>query len=181
MPSFKFFKSNKLRTDRLIIRPYTEDDLLVFHEICRNPNIGNNGGWKPHESIVESEQILKYYFIQEPFRWAVARRDTKELIGSIGFSWDEKRTYDEVKSLGYWLNEMYWGQGYMTEAVRAVVKYAFENLNFEYISADCYADNFGSRRVLEKAGFEFEGTLHRGAKSADGKIHDLLCYFLCRD
>lgn len=171
-------KSMILRTERLIIRSYSEDDLLLFHEICRNPNVGNNGGWKPHKTISESEQILRYYYIQEPFRWAIIRKDTKEFIGSIGFSRDEKRTNDEVRSLGYWLNELYWGQGYMTEAVCAVVKYAFERLNFEYISADCYSDNPASRRVLEKTGFKFEGILKRGAKSQDGKIHDLMCYFL---
>lgn len=171
------FKHKTLKSKRLIIRPYTKSDLNEFHRICSNPNIGIMGGWKPHTTPEESLNILRYYFMAEPNRWAITLKSSKQFIGSIGFSDDEKRNNPSVKSLGYWLAEEFWGQGLMSEAVETVTDYAFNKLGYEIITADCYPHNHGSRRVLEKCGFIHEGTLHEATVIYNGDIYDLECFY----
>lgn len=80
--------------------------------------------------------------------------------------------------LGYWLKEDHWGQGLMSEAVRAVLKYGFTNLELHLISANCYPHNLRSQRVLEKNRFQYEGQLRQAELMYDGRIYDHLCYFL---
>ncbi|MBE6314133.1 MAG: GNAT family N-acetyltransferase [Bacteroidales bacterium] len=173
-----FNKFTTIKTDRLMIRPYKLSDLYDLHRVCSNERIGLTGGWKPHGSLEESEWILRNYFMAKENRWAIVLRTNDEFIGSIGFSEDEKRTNPNVKSLGYWMAEEHWGNGYMSEAVVAVVNYAFRKLGFEIITADCYPHNPASRRVLEKSGFIYEGTLHEAVKIFNGEIYDLECFYL---
>lgn len=173
-----FKKLTTIKTDRLVIRPYKLSDLLDLHRVCCNERIGLTGGWKPHESLEESEWILRNYFMAEENRWAIVLRKTDEFVGSIGFSEDEKRKNPNVRSLGYWMAEEHWGRGYMSEAVAAVVDYAFRKLGFEIITADCYSHNPASRRVLEKSGFIYEGTLHEAVQIFNGEIYDLECFYM---
>lgn len=82
--------------------------------------------------------------------------------------------------LGYWLAEPYWGRGIMTEAVRAVVRHGFNSGLLQRIEAFVYANNRASTRVLEKAGFTFEGRL-RSNVIKDGEVLDSLLYSRLRD
>ena len=88
-------------------------------------------------------------------------KDTKQLIGSVGIIPDPKRENPQVRMLGYWLDESYWGKGYMTEAVQGVLNYGFEELRLSLITATCYPHNKRSQKVLKKNGFIYEGTLHQ--------------------
>lgn len=173
-----FRKSATLKTERLLIRPYKLSDLSDLYRICSNERVGVKGGWKPHESIEESEYILRNYFMAEDNRWAIILRSNDEFIGSIGLSEDEKRANPNVRSLGYWIAEEHWGNGYMSEAVYAVVNHVFRKLGFEILTADCYPHNPASRRVLEKSGFIYEGTLHEAMQIYNGEIYDLECFYL---
>jgi RimJ/RimL family protein N-acetyltransferase len=100
-------------------------------------------------------------------------------IGGIGLE-----LYEDVLrgcgELGYWLGEEHWGRGLATEAVRAVVPYAFEKLELRRLQALAYAANVASARVLEKAGFQLEGTLRRQVVK-DGRVMDALLYSRLRD
>ena len=78
------------------------------------------------------------------------------LIGGVTLS-NIRRGVAQTGSLGYWAGEMYAGKGYITAAVRAVVRYAFDDLELHRVEAACQPDNMASRRVLEKAGFTQEG------------------------
>lgn len=80
-----------------------------------------------------------------------------ELVGGLTLS-NIRRGVAQTCSLGYWAGEMYAGKGYITSAVRAVVRYAFEDLELHRVEAACQPDNIASRRVLEKAGFTHEGS-----------------------
>jgi RimJ/RimL family protein N-acetyltransferase len=77
--------------------------------------------------------------------------------------------------VGYWLGEEFWGRGIMTEAVTAVTNFCFENFALRRISAEVFANNPASARVLEKAGFTFEGRLKNDVLK-DGKLLDSLLY-----
>ena len=78
----------------------------------------------------ESREILHGAFIGQEGIWAVTLKDTQQLIASIGIVPDPKRENPQVRMLGYWLDEPYWGKGYMSEAVQAVLNYGFNELQY---------------------------------------------------
>jgi ribosomal-protein-alanine N-acetyltransferase len=86
----------------------------------------------------------------------IFRHDDDALIGGVTLS-NIRRGVAQMASLGYWAGEMFVGRGYTTAAVRAVVRYAFEDLDLHRVEAACQPDNLASRRVLETAGFTHEG------------------------
>lgn len=145
---------------------------------CQNPNLGNNAGWKPHETPEESLKILQTIFIPQKDTWAITKKENQQLIGAIGIMPDPKRENPNAGMIGYWLDEAQWGKGYMSEAVSVVLEYGFNQLGLILISANCYPQNERSQRVLKKMGFTYEGMLHQAEVSYDGKIHDHLCYYL---
>ncbi|MBD1824140.1 GNAT family N-acetyltransferase [Cyanobacteria bacterium FACHB-DQ100] len=104
------------------------------------------------------------------------RNSNAELIGSIGIGEIDPQSY--VAELGYWLAPEYWGQGIMTEAVRNFVRYAFTDLNLLRLWTRVFEFNPGSRRVLEKNGFQLEGIqrqhVYRNGKFVDDYLYGLL-------
>ncbi|MBL8530707.1 MAG: GNAT family N-acetyltransferase [Hyphomonadaceae bacterium] len=86
----------------------------------------------------------------------VFRDEDDELLGGVTLS-NIRRGVAQMASLGYWAGERHAGKGYTTAAVRAVVMYAFDDLDLHRVEAACQPNNFASRRVLEKAGFTHEG------------------------
>ena len=69
----------------------------------------------------------------------------------------------------------------MPEAVKAVIKYAFEEERLELISVQHFRFNSKSKRVIEKCGFKYEGTLRKGRKLFNGKVVDLVCYSMLKE
>ena len=88
--------------------------------------------------------------------------------------------YCKCAELGYWLGRDYWGQGFMTEAVRRICREAFAVWDILRIQAEVFAPNAGSRRVLEKAGFTLEGTKRRGVYK-NGQVLDACVYALLKE
>lgn len=107
--------------------------------------------------------------------WAIRRADG-ELIGSIGLM---DMTEGERAEVGYWLAKPYWGHGWMTASVVRVCATGFERYGLKRIHARVFATNPTSARVLEKAGFDHEGT-QRDHYFRDGKPMDVLLYGLLR-
>ncbi|HAK05116.1 MAG TPA: GNAT family N-acetyltransferase [Firmicutes bacterium] len=168
-----------LETPRLILRPFTLKDLPAFFAYAKKENIGPNAGWKPHQSIEESETILKQ-FINAETLWAITLKKDGHLIGSIGLHEDKHRHNPRVKSLGYVLDDVFWGQGIVTEAARRVIRYAFEMLEIDMLSVGHYPLNERSKRVVEKCGFIYEATLRQAVVRYDGTVLDLVLYYLDR-
>lgn len=107
--------------------------------------------------------------------WAI-RNGTGELIGGVGLI---GVSTGEKAEIGYWLAQPYWGQAIMTDVVRRLCSHAFDHYDLQRIYAQAYATNPASARVLEKAGFELEGTL-RSHFFRDGKSCDVLFFGLMR-
>ena len=99
-------------------------------------------------------------------------------VGSIGV-FRRENIHRQTAELGYYLAEEYWGKGIMTEAVTQVCKYVFEKSDVIRIYAEPFAYNAPSCRVLEKAGFQYEGTL-RSYAVKNGKILDMKMYSLLK-
>lgn len=100
------------------------------------------------------------------------------VIGSISV-FRQGNIHRQTGELGYYIAEGYWGKGIMTEAVRQICAYVFENSDLLRIYAEPFAHNAASCRVLEKAGFRYEGTL-RGNAVKNGKVIDMRMYALLR-
>lgn len=169
-----------IETDRLILRPFKYTDCDDLYEYAKNPNIGPNAGWKPHENVDESKVVLRC-FIEEDEVLAIVWKVNNKVIGSLGLHKDPLRSADNVKMLGYVLSEDYWGKGIITEASRAALAYAFRDLDLTLVTVNHYAHNQKSRRVIEKCGFKYEGTLRHSAKIFSGETYDLLCYSMTKD
>ena len=100
-------------------------------------------------------------------------------VGAIGLH-PGQDVHRRTAELGYWLAEPYWGHGIATAAVRAFVAYGFETFPLDRIYASAYANNPASVRVLEKAGFQFEGRMRKNVIK-DGVVLDSLLYAIVRD
>lgn len=110
----------------------------------------------------------------ETFAFAIIA-DSK-VIGSIGV-FRQENIHRQTAELGYYIAEEYWGKGIMTEAIKQICEYVFNKSDIIRIYAEPFAYNTASCRVLEKAGFQYEGTLRSNA-SKNGKVIDMKMYSL---
>ena len=113
----------------------------------------------------------------ETFAFAITLDD--KVIGSIGV-FRQQNIHRQTAEMGYYIAEEYWGKGIMTDAVKQICDYVFKNSDILRIYAEPFAYNTGSCRVLEKAGFQYEGTLRNNAVK-NGKVIDMKMYSLLRE
>ena len=137
-----------LETQRLILREWRKTDVSDLFDIMKNSSV-IMGGWKPHSNINITGDVLNEY-IECDDRWAVALKDSKKVIGCVRVYPDNNRGNFYAKSINYVLSEDYWGNGYITEAMKRIIKYLFEELDIDLLSAFHYPDNIKSKKVLEK-------------------------------
>lgn len=157
-----------LETERLILRNWKTDDVNDLFEYAKNPNIALMAGWKTHENIEESLHTLQAFREADDI-WAIECKEDQKVIGQLRLSADNNRgkfsINNAAKYISYALSEIYWGKGYMTEAVNRVVQYAFEELKCEVLTAFYYPENIRSKRVIEKCGFQYETTIQSESNS----------------
>ncbi len=112
----------------------------------------------------------------ETFAFAITVDE--KAIGSIGV-FRQANIHRQTAELGYYIAEEYWGKGIMTEAVKQICRYVFDNSDIIRIYSEPFAQNMASCRVLEKAGFQYEGTLRSNAVK-NGKVIDMKMYSLLK-
>ena len=144
-----------LETDRLILRPWVEDDAEELYKYAKDPDVGPMAGWPVHTSVEKSREIIRSV-LSAPETYAVCLKETGKPVGSIGLHRNDLATQDDEYELGYWLGKPYWGQGLIPEASREVLRYAFEDLGMNRIWCGYYDGNEKSRRVQVKLGFEYQ-------------------------
>ena len=171
-----------LQTERLTLRPLEPSDAPRIAELAGEREIARNTESIPHPYTEEDarEFIARTREDMESGRAAVlaiCRRDDDALIGAAGLEFE---TSHGRARLGYWIGRPYWDRGFATEAVRALVRWCFEETGFERIYAEAFSRNPASRRVLEKVGMAHEGTLRRHFEKWGEKL-DLEIYGLLRD
>ena len=111
--------------------------------------------------------------------WSYAIASDEEAIGGIGLRWQQD-VHRRSAEIGYWVGEPFWGQGIATKAVRALTEYAFVNPGLIRIYASVFELNPASARVLEKAGYTYEGRLRKSV-TKDGITIDQLLYAIVRE
>jgi ribosomal-protein-alanine N-acetyltransferase len=124
------------------------------------------------------EEVRAEYTAQEGLTWAVTLKNSVTVLGLFGFhDWNK---YHRRAEIGYDLARAYWGQGIGAEAVRAMVRFGFEQMNLNRIYAGTIADNYESVRLLEKVGFQREGVRRQYSWEEDSTFHDSAMYSLLR-
>lgn len=169
-----------ITTDRLYLSPFKESDAADFYEYAKNPNVGPIAGWAPHKSVEDTLEIMNAWFMHEN-AWTIRFKDQEKMIGVIALEHDKYRPDARSKEIGYSLSEAYWGQGIMTEAAKAVMKYAFEELDLEIIGICTGEVNKRSQRVIEKCGFRYEGKIRKTYEVYDGTLRDSLVFSILRE
>ncbi len=150
----------ELTTERLKLRPWRESDLDDFYAYASVDGVGQMAGWKPHSSKEESAEILSM-FIEEKKTFALEYEG--KVIGSVGIEEYNETFYPELDALygreiGYALSKDYWGQGFMPEAVQAVLSYLFREVRLDFVLVGHFDWNTQSRRVIQKCGFHYSKT-----------------------
>ncbi len=148
-----------LQTARLILRKPREDDApLIFRTYGQDAEVTRYLMWRPHTHVQDAQTAIQRFVSgwtsETRFCWLIVTRDADELVGSIAARKDENGV-----NLGYLLARSHWGRGLMTEAVAAIVRWAFSDPSIFRVWAVCDVENRASARVLEKAGFLCEGVL----------------------
>ena len=157
------------------IRSYRAGDKPALVTHADNANVARNLRDRfPHPYTPKvADWWLKHVAAQEPeTAFAIATAD--ELIGGIGVELGED-VHHRSGEIGFWLGEAFWGRGIVTRAVIAFTPWAFERFDLLRIWAGVFESNPASARVLEKAGYAFEGR-HRAAVMKDGRALDELIY-----
>lgn len=169
----------RLETERLILRDFQESDAEGLFAYAQNPKIGPAAGWAPHKTLEESQYFVRM-FIQADDVWALEDKVSGKLAGSLGLHHDDKRSIPTARMIGYVLAEEFWGRGLMPEAVRAVLRYVFTEMALDIVSVNHFPSNTQSKRVIEKCGFRYEGTLRMAARKFNGELTDHVCYSMTR-
>lgn len=144
-------------TDRLILRPWREDDAVELYKYASDAEVGSPAGWLPHTSVENSREIIRTV-LSAPETYAVCLKEDGKPIGSVGFHRNDLAEDDDEYELGYWIGKPFWGQGLIPEASRELLRYAFEELGMQRIWCGYYEGNTKSRRVMEKLGFVYHHT-----------------------
>jgi RimJ/RimL family protein N-acetyltransferase len=158
-----------------MIRSWEIDDAAAIVKYANNKRIWRNlrDAFPQPYGLSDAEDFLKKVTAHDR-ECVFAISNQKEAIGGIGMVIGED-VHRHAAELGYWLAEPFWNKGIMTQAVQLIVEYAFENLNLYRIYAEPDEGNDASVRVLEKAGFQYEGRLKTSAYK-DGKFLDQLLF-----
>ncbi len=156
----KHLSTKRLVTDRLILRRQTELDIdeLFFMQV--NPLLRNHmGPYKLGNNIEKShkfvKEMLSKYKEDDFYRWVIERKDNHEVIGCIMLNMHDERA--KTAGIDYFLKHSEWSKGYMSEATREVMRFAFDDLLLERIESSGAKENPGTWKVMEKCGMKYEG------------------------
>ncbi len=156
-----FFENHPaLETERLVLREVTVADAADLHEYFSDPE---TAVYLPHTaltSISQTKEILarnaEYLTARKSFRFAIVRRMDGKVIGTLDLH--NFGAQNHRMEVGYVFTRSYWGFGYATEAVREVIRFAFEVMGIHRIEAECQTDNIRSILLLERCGMIREAT-----------------------
>lgn len=179
---FDFSTFPTLTTERLLLRELQLSDaadMLVFRG---DPYVQRFNG-PVYESINEAKVSIENehaaYNAQTAINWAVNLKNSDKVLGAFSIHhWSRNHRRAEV---GYDLARVYWGQGIASEALKAVLRFGFGQMNLNHIYAGTIADNHESVRLLENAGFHRDGLRRKWSWEDDGTFHDGALYSLLHD
>ena len=157
-PTLREASSCVLETERLMLRRPTLADVKAIARLANDRRIAENTRRLPHPYLQDHAVAFVRAMADEKAETAFLIESNHTPVGMVGVNWREQ----EAPELGYWLGVEYWGQGFATEAARAVIDFAFEEFDIEHLMSGARVANPNSRNILEKCGFQWSGVeLHR--------------------
>ncbi|RRC92447.1 N-acetyltransferase [Erysipelotrichaceae bacterium OH741_COT-311] len=153
-----------LKTNRLTLRPFHQEDLEDFYQYASVDGVGQMAGWRPHSSKEETQAILDS-FVKKKKTFALEYQG--KVIGSLGIEEYNVEKFPEFndkkcRQLGFVLAKEHWGKGFMVEAVNEVLCYLFEDIGLDLILCGYFLKNKQSQRVQEKCGFQpYRKSMHQ--------------------
>ena len=158
-----------------------EDAEAIFAEYAQDAEVTKYLTWRPTGNIEDTRKHLRTSATAwkegKAFQWVILRKEDDQLLGAVGVRVDGHKV-----ELGYVLARRFWGKGYMTETVRAVVNWALKEKEVYRIWAVCDVENQASARVMEKVGMQCEGILHRWTMhpNRSDEPRDCYCYAITK-
>lgn len=171
-----------IETERILLRKMSLKDAKDMFEYAQDSQASKYTGWYTHNSIQDTKLFLQYtinnYKNNQLSNWGIVQKAEQKFIGTAGFvDWNIEHAKAEI---GYTLSRKYWGKGYMTEVVNAIIYFGFRTMMLNRIEARCVIENIASARVMEKVGMKYEGIL-RGCMFMKGKYRDLKMYSILKE
>ena len=149
-----------METERLILRPWCEDDAESLFAFAKDPAVGPIAGWPSHTSVENSREIIRNVLaVNETY--AVCLKTDNKAIGSIGLMIGTQSNLDLPETegeIGYWIGVPFWGMGLIPETTKELIRHAFVDLNLETLWCGYFEGNAKSKRVQEKCGFVYHHT-----------------------
>lgn len=147
-----------LETERLLLRPFEDNDAESLYEFAKDPEVGPIAGWPPHRSVDESRDVIRNVLCGKE-TYAVCLKTDGKPIGTIELKLNGRTDMterDDECELGYCLARPFWGRGVMPEAARELLRHAFEDAGMTKVWVGYYEGNTKSKRVQEKLGFRYQ-------------------------
>ena len=171
-----------IETERLLLRKITLNDASDMFDYASNPEVSEYTMWSTHTSIEDTKYFLKsltkMYKRRELVDWGIVHKAEKKFIGTCGYvEWSMTHSRAEI---GYAISARYWREGYMSEAVNAIIEFGFREMLLNRIVGRCEVNNIASARVMEKVGMQLEGIL-RQQLFVKGRYWDLKIYSILRE
>lgn len=175
------FPMEAIETGRLLLRRMEMSDAKDLFDYSRDPQVALHVLWDAQKNISESRAyikcMLRKYRAGDPASWCIVRRDQGRVVGTIGYMWFQPE--NNAAEVGYSLARDCWNQGFMTEALQAVLRYSFEEMGINRIEAQHEVGNPASGAVMRKCGMVHEGTL-RSRLYNKGRYVDVELYSILR-
>jgi ribosomal-protein-alanine N-acetyltransferase len=171
----------QIEFENIILKPWILHNARELANVANNKSISDNlRDTFPHPYSYDDaiNWLSGTIMINEPPRFFAIYSENR-LVGSISLVLKED-IYKKNGEIGYFLDENLWGKGIITSAIKSVTSYGFNNFDLERIYAEPFADNIGSRRALEKAGFRCEA-IFRKYVIKNGIIKDSCIYSVLKD
>jgi ribosomal-protein-alanine N-acetyltransferase len=177
-----FKKYPILETPRLFLRRIEPLDARAIYHLAQDAEITRYVAWEPHKTLQDTKEYIRLFKEEYQkgtcFDFVIATKKRDEVLGLIGCV-DINETNKSLE-IGYWLGRQFWNDGYMTEALRALIDFCFRDLGMERLSAKHFEENAASGRVMQKAGMTCEGTL-RKAEFVKGRYWNIKVYSIVRE
>lgn len=168
-----------IKTKRLVLRKFTKDDaFFVYKNWASDNEVTKYLKWPTHSSIDVTEKLIhqwvKNYENKNFYKWAITLKENiNEPIGDI--SVNELNEITSTAIIGYVLSKSYWNQGIMTEALKAVINFLFNEVKVKKIDATHDVNNVNSGKVMQKSGMKYIKTIYKASKNNQGVCD--VCYY----
>lgn len=169
----------ELKSERLIIRNAKLDDVKDIYELVNSEFVMKYNVME--KETIDVTAITVESNIHDDKTFYLEMKSSKHVIGVVTLARDSLRYGVNSLMLEYYLGEAYARQGYMSEALKCLIDYAFNTLNVDIVSARAFKDNIASINLLNKLGFVHEGTLRRCVRGHGGIVYDDMLFSLMKE